>query len=174
MGDQSPIMQSDAKAMKIISTETNTFINTSQDHASKRSQTNKDRQLTSGRKQHKCKACEKFFVSASVLKLHTGEKPYQCKLCDKCFCQKHTLEIHMRTHTGEKPHQCRVCDKCFAKSGDLKKHMRIHTGDKPYQCKICDKCFTRSEHLIFTCVFTQERNLISAKSVMHILAPYPL
>ena len=144
MGHQSPIMQSDVKSKKTISTETNTLLNTSQGHASKSLQTNKDKQLTSGREQHQCKACGKFFASASVLKLHTMEKPYQCKLCDKCFCQKHTLEIHMRTHTGGKPYQCKVCDKCFAQSGDLKKHMRIHTGEKPYQCKICDKCFAQS------------------------------
>ena len=148
--DNNCLTKAGDKSNKIIDhTDANMPRNTSAGHVSRRSQSNKGQQQTSGKKQYQCQVCERCFEKKlnqqCHMRIHTSEKPYQCKVCAECFAQSQTFKNHMRVHTGEKPYQCQICDESFAKSQNLNNHLRVHTGEKPYQCKICDKRFSLSE-----------------------------
>ena len=98
-------------------TDINITGNTSQDHVSRRSKSDKAQQQTSGKTQHQCKVCERYFDNKwkqqCHMWIHSSEKSFQCKVCNKGFAQSQNHKIHMHIHTGEKPYQCKVCDTCF-------------------------------------------------------------
>nr|XP_016847378.1 PREDICTED: zinc finger protein 397-like [Anolis carolinensis] len=106
----------------------------------------RNQNVPTGKKLHKCVTCEKDFKSRAHLACHecshTGEKPYQCSQCETCFSWKDSLVKHQLSHTGVKPYECSQCGKCFTLRSTLKNHQRIHTGEKPYECSQCGKCFT--------------------------------
>ncbi|XP_016847357.2 zinc finger protein 436 isoform X1 [Anolis carolinensis] len=111
----------------------------------------RNQNVPTGRKLHKCVTCEKDFKSRADLlchkRSHTGEKPYQCSQCEKCFSWKYKLVRHQLSHTGMKPYKCFQCGKCFAQRSHLKNHQRIHTGEKPHECCQCGMCFTLKHNL---------------------------
>uniref|UniRef100_A0A803T5S4 C2H2-type domain-containing protein n=1 Tax=Anolis carolinensis TaxID=28377 RepID=A0A803T5S4_ANOCA len=111
----------------------------------------RNQNVPTGGKLHKCATCEKDFKCRADLarheRSHTGEKPYQCSRCEKCFSQKSTLVRHQLSHTGVKPYKCSQCGKCFTQRSHLKKHQSLHTGEKPYTCSQCGKSFPKRKTL---------------------------
>ena len=75
------------------------------------------------------------------------DERFICKMCDKYFPSASKLKIHIRMHTGEKPYECKVCGKSFTTNGELTTHKRMHAGNKPYECKECGKSFSQNSHL---------------------------
>ncbi|XP_026331691.1 zinc finger protein 665-like, partial [Hyposmocoma kahamanoa] len=90
-----------------------------------------------GKKQHKCDICHKWFAFKSYIKyhnlmVHSAEKPYKCDQCNKGFPSKYYLNTHLQIHVREKPYKCDYCYKSYASKYNLNTHLMIHTGEKPY------------------------------------------
>ena len=59
----------------------------------------------------------KWEVSPEILDIiHHGRRQYKCKYCEKPFSRTGNLTRHERIHTGEKPFKCKYCEKCFCAS----------------------------------------------------------
>jgi hypothetical protein len=109
-----------------------------------------------------CKACDKQFSTAKILKRHMLEShpvstdetlEFVCQECGKNFKRNSNLQRHISSVHGKlgadqavvdetKSHHCQHCDAKFRQKCHLKEHMLIHSGAR-YHCNICDKHFSR-------------------------------
>lgn len=75
----------------------------------------------------------------SMSKQHSGKKQHRCDACNSTFASKWNLDRHTRTHTGEKPYKCDKCNLGFTQQTHLNKHVRSHLEKTTFQCDVCDK-----------------------------------
>lgn len=126
-----------------------------------------------GVKPHACKYCDSAFTTSGELVRHvryrhTHEKPHRCTECDYASVELSKLKRHMRCHTGERPYQCQHCTYASPDTYKLKRHLRIHTGKfSPVTGTCCTVPIVVAQtNSILKFRFTQERSLISVRSVM--------
>lgn len=104
--------------------------------------------------QHKCKICQKTFISAGNLNkhmiLHT-EKKFQCEVCHKKFHYISALQVHQRwTHSRALEAQCGQCGKMLKSAVTLRSHIRIchQPPTQSFPCTLCPKRFRSKGNLI--------------------------
>lgn len=92
-------------------------------------------------KPFQCHQCNKGFLNASSLalhtKTHTGPTTVICPIdiCGKEFRDNNLLEEHMMTHRQSMLYQCSLCVEKFEQSCLLVQHVKSHIGDKPFQVR---------------------------------------
>lgn len=93
-------------------------------------------------KPFQCHHCNKGFLNASSLalhtKTHTGPTTVTCPIdtCGKEFRDNNLLEEHMMTHRQSMLYQCSLCSEKFEQSCLLVQHVKSHIGDKPFQVRL--------------------------------------
>lgn len=94
--------------------------------------------------EHKCKVCQKSFVTRQQLKQHIvaahvtadEDKPFECPSCHLSFKRIAHLHRHQIVHNGARTFKCPKCDKTFARNDHLTAHLWTHeTG--PFICQVC-------------------------------------
>lgn len=49
---------------------------------------------------------------------------HKCKFCERSFVSSNDLKRHIRVHTGDRPFQCTECSKAYTRNDHLKRHMK--------------------------------------------------
>lgn len=112
---------------------------------------------TSDNLQYVCHVCDQCFKTEESLRsheeLHSGKKNRKCKYCDKTFTRDNDYVNHLRKHNIDlkslcvNSFKCDICKKLFAYRHVLRRHQLMHENRKDYKCKICNKKFIRSDYL---------------------------
>jgi uncharacterized Zn-finger protein len=64
---------------------------------------------------------------------HDGIKPHKCKLCDKGFVTRNECIQHETTHSTERKYKCCFCHKPYKNHCSLNNHKRNHCHIKREQ-----------------------------------------
>ena len=117
---------------------------------------------------HKCPACDKYFISKSTFTKHVthfhdlivpsiqsvlgNKETISCDHCSQVFRKKSKLTKHMKIHNNKliSLEICKHCHLTFASRNALGKHLKHDHADKSshWQCDICEKIFSsRKNHL---------------------------
>ena len=98
--------------------------------------------------EHKCVLCEKNFISAGALVMHTKaeHRPKVCTSCKKVFHTLADLKQHIVTECSP-DHLCDQCGQVFTSKVALGKHRATHDASRSIVCTICRQEFKKREHL---------------------------
>jgi len=57
-------------------------------------------------------------------KQQSPKRTHKCKFCDRVFLSNNDLKRHIRLHTGDRPFKCQECTKTYTRNDHLRRHMK--------------------------------------------------
>ena len=115
-----------------------------------------------------CDICEKLFIRANSLRMHTYaihevKKDIQCGSCDKSFSHQSVFRKYFKNvhKTIKTEHKCGICATILCSNKYYKEHMKsFHVENETFQCEYCNKVFhQKSGHRIHLKIVHGKENL---------------